>query len=390
MKQRISAAAMIAAVFLLIITKLLFNPGEYEVLLWLPLAAAAFFLSRRKGANVKKKNTERALIYTLLSTGVYLALWWISGYGEGFGHSPYARSPLGILRNLCMYGGLIILQEAVRWFSIGYASASRRMVALEIIALTLYNIRPVDVTRVFANASNIFSFAGGALAPALVGTFFYTWLARAAGPVCPILYRFIPQCVMWVLPALPKASWQTQMMLGAAVPLFAMLIMQQEIGAGTRIHTGRRKRRKKKKAGLVGWISLISALATAFAFFFGLLPVRPMVIATGSMLPVIRPGDMVIVKDVEENELQVGDIAAYQSSGYQIVHRIQSIYETGGSTYYIFKGDNNSDADGSAVSGSQIAGKVIQVVPYAGMLSLSVRTFSTQQSLPVETGNSSK
>ena len=115
-----------------------------------------------------------------------------------------------------------------------------------------------------------------------------------------------------------------------------------------------------------------------------------MVIATGSMLPVIRPGDMVIMEDTAAGSLQVGDIAVYRSGNYQIVHRVAAINTTSNGNSFVFKGDNNDAPDAKAVEYKQILGKVVQIIPYVGLFSLAVKTADTPEDVPVQTGNASR
>lgn len=91
------------------------------------------------------------------------------------------------------------------------------------------------------------------------------------------------------------------------------------------------------------------------------------VVLTGSMEPEINPGDMVIVKNVNYNSINVGDIITFTDvHGKNITtHRVTNI-EFDGETKFITKGDANNTEDEGKVSESQILGKLSKNVKGAG------------------------
>ena len=89
-------------------------------------------------------------------------------------------------------------------------------------------------------------------------------------------------------------------------------------------------------------------------------------ILTGSMEPTIRTGSNVLVRSVDPDTLEVGDIITFISRNKQIyghpnTHRIISIERAeDGSKYFITQGDANPSADGQYVYPDEIKGKVIK------------------------------
>lgn len=97
------------------------------------------------------------------------------------------------------------------------------------------------------------------------------------------------------------------------------------------------------------------------------------VVLTGSMLPDIVPGDVVVTKGYEPEELEVGDIITFLSSdsrfyGETITHRIVEIFvdPTTGEYSYRTKGDNNNTEDMALAYNKDILGKVILKIPKIG------------------------
>lgn len=380
------ALILLAAISGLTVGKCIAYLGWYELAFWLMISILAFFF-RRQVVHTNRRVREGLLIYTLLLAGAYLVLWWVSGYAEGFGYSPYSRSALGFVKNLGLFGGIIAAQEYTRAYLLRCDGSSKQWMAMAVaFSFFVYSLNLKKIPAAFSDWGELFQYIGGTVLPGVCITVFLTWLSRTAGFLPPLVFRLVPEAAQWLLPALPKSSWQTNMMLGAAFTVFAMIIMQQLVPA---YHHQKsvKKRHPQKRTSPMAWIGLMMTLSLMFSFSLGLLPVRPMVIATGSMLPVIRPGDMVILQDTDAKALHVGDVIAYQTEGYQIVHRVMTILPSRNGNSYIMKGDNNDSPDVNAVQESQVLGKVVQIIPYVGLLSLSVRKIDSPQSVPVETGS---
>lgn len=115
--------------------------------------------------------------------------------------------------------------------------------------------------------------------------------------------------------------------------------------------------------GVVVFVSVLNASAGKVPSVFGFSVLQ---VKTGSMLPDYEIGTIVITKNVDANDLQVGDVISFYSldkdiSGEVNTHRIERI-EYGGddnAPYFTTKGDNNTQVDKQKVWPSQIVGKVV-------------------------------
>lgn len=118
-------------------------------------------------------------------------------------------------------------------------------------------------------------------------------------------------------------------------------------------------------------VILVNALVP---FFTG--SKMPLIVLSGSMVPVMLPGDMIIEKSVDPNELQVGDVLIFRDPGGRpdtlITHRIIAIDEEEERTFHT-KGDANNAEDMSVVKASDVVGKLTFVIPYAGYLPDTVK-----------------
>lgn len=98
----------------------------------------------------------------------------------------------------------------------------------------------------------------------------------------------------------------------------------------------------------------------------------PLIVKSDSMAPVFREGDMILIKACDTASLKEGDIITFHTiinNEYALnTHRIESIVQNGSFRNYVTKGDNNSIADTSIVSDSDIVGKYVTKVSLLGKL----------------------
>ena len=101
------------------------------------------------------------------------------------------------------------------------------------------------------------------------------------------------------------------------------------------------------------------------------LGIKTYVIISGSMEPNISVGDIVIARNIknEERELKIGDIISFRSGHSVITHRIVNIEKDKNGVLRIrTKGDSNNTEDGVDIIINNIEGKVIAVIPKIGSI----------------------
>lgn len=97
------------------------------------------------------------------------------------------------------------------------------------------------------------------------------------------------------------------------------------------------------------------------------------VIVSGSMEPLIKVRDAVLIKRASEENIKVNDVVTYRSTdpafyGILVTHRVINIEESNGEKTYITKGDHNETIDRTPVKFNQIQGKVIMRIPKIGYI----------------------
>ena len=101
-----------------------------------------------------------------------------------------------------------------------------------------------------------------------------------------------------------------------------------------------------------------------------------MVVSSGSMIPKLNVGDIIIVRGIDPHAVTIGTIIIFHSPNeydMPIVHRVIAIDSQGNSLFFETKGDNNPGPDGWRVPAQNLMGVYVTKIPYVGLLSLELR-----------------
>lgn len=292
----------------------------------------------------------------------------LGGMIEGFGKSPYSHSLRGILSNLAFVGVALVGREFIRTYLINtYGKRnSSLMIGLVIILMTLTEINVFKLADLKTFQSVAIFFAEQLL-PTLSENILATYLVGYGGAGASIIYLGMGEAFEWLSPILPNLDWLAKGVIGMAVPLVCLMIVSSHYLKLTK----QVKVYKVKEESLWQWGPTVLVSILLIWFTVGVFPVYPSAIATGSMQPMIDPGDVVLVKKAQSMEdlraLQIGDVIQFKRGDILINHRIVDILEQeDGLSLYQTKGDNNSVIDSELVKMEDVKGTIVGVIPKIG------------------------
>ena len=104
---------------------------------------------------------------------------------------------------------------------------------------------------------------------------------------------------------------------------------------------------------------------------------KPLTVLTGSMTGTYDPGDVVVVRPTDAQELEAGDVITFQPVSDDpklTTHRIIQVTYGSEGTRYITQGDANDAPDPEPVRPAQVRGEVWYSVPLVGYVSVWMAT----------------
>lgn len=96
----------------------------------------------------------------------------------------------------------------------------------------------------------------------------------------------------------------------------------------------------------------------------------PKIVTSGSMAPLLQPGDIVLAAPAQGLELEPGQVVVFDAPVGQVTHRLVTRRPDGA---WVTRGDANAGLDLRAVPARDVTGVVRLVVPRLGLPSLWIR-----------------
>lgn len=326
---------------------------------------------------VAKLSQKKFLIGLALGAAAFqIYLFFVAGFFEKIGKSPYSFTLKGILLNIIFVGSSLLAMETSRaWLINRLARKPQNLLPIIVACGYAYIMLSQKNTPLwYDDLQSMTQFFGSSILPVLMENLLASYLALWGGVLPAISYRGVLQAYEWFCPILPELNWAMKALTGTVVPLVALAVLQSMMWK--KFNPARARRGNSDS--LVSYAIQCSVAVVVIWFTVGVFPVHPTVIISGSMRPSIDVGDIVIVAKQDIKLLKIGDIIQFNTEdrGIPTIHRIVEASTEDNVPVFITKGDANNVNDAPVKQG-QITGKVIFVIPKAGWVTIAARELFT-------------
>jgi len=343
--------------------------------LWLLLALAARASPGYR--TVGRLGARKAIIQLALMIGFFqVVLLVIGGLFSNFGKSPYSFTPLGIAQNVFLAGSMLVGMEVSRAWLINHLGRVHMFMALAFVSV-IYTVASIPLSQVTSlrPAVESISYLNSTLIPSLAENLLASMLALQAGPLAAIAYRGVLQAFWWFCPILPDLPWVFKGLLGTAVPIVGLAVVQSLYP----LQIGRTRAKQTSEGSPTSWIITTVFCIVIIWFSVGLFPFHPSVVMSGSMRPMMDAGDVVIIAKVPADVIKEGDIIQFRKAEeITVMHRVIEIQETEEAKFFITKGDDNAEPDTEPVIPQNVVGKHVLTIPKIGWASIVVKSYFTR------------
>ncbi len=358
-------------------TNSLFNSFTFDIIKSLLWIIISFIILLIPGVCPKSKIRYKKMInsWAFIFAFIFITFSVLAGILiDGLGKSPYDHSLKGVFINIFLVGSVLIGREFIRNYLVNIFAKKENYYVFIIIAVFMtFTSFPINKFFDIRGYEEIVKFIAQYGAPEFSKNLLATYFAFLGGPLPAIIYLGVLKGFHWLSPVLPNLKWITAAFIGILCPAFSLTIMQNIY-----LKEAKLIKRKDIEKSPAGWI--ITSLISIFIIWFsvGVFPVYPSVIATGSMEPMIEPGDVILVEKItnmeEINNLKKNDIIQFKRENILISHRIIKVIKKEGTLSYRTKGDNNTGSDADLVKPEQIKGIIVKVIPKIGWPTLLIKS----------------
>jgi signal peptidase len=349
----------------------------WSTYLILPVTWLLLFIGTLKllsPARTPRERVRQDFLILALTGGIsQLVAYVFGGVFSSFGESPYTFTLLGISRNLFLVTATLLGMEFSRAWLIRRMGSKHTWSAVVFVGLVFTVIAvPWNALTSLRLETDSIAYLTGTFFPLLAENLLATRLAHAGGPLASLLYRGILQLFWWFSPVIPDLQWTFRGLIGIIVPLLLLV-------AAGRLESSLVKRpRIRMQPGFLataGWLMAALAGVCIIWFSVGLFPLKPALIASGSMRPYMEVGDVAVMADFTEDNIQVGDVIQIRrTENENIIHRVIEIQETENGRVFVTKGDANEDPDIYPAAAIAVTGKNVFIIPKVGWLAVLVKS----------------
>lgn len=322
-----------------------------------------FFISyfllgfQKNKMNSIRKETSTVIVICVL---LYFILIYGIGFFTGFLKNSYSMNIITMIGNVFSPLFIIIFEELFRYNLIRANKDKKYIVVLTAACLIIFDlcinlfIKDYAFDVIFVQITTIGL-------PIFVKHCVMTYLSLELGYIPILFYRIMVEIYIYIVPVIPDIGNYFISMLGIIMPLIIFVYcsrMLKEYYNGV-------ERDFAKKMFSIADVPIALIIVVLMILVSGVFRYQLIGVASGSMNPVIKKGDAVMIdQKILVNDLKTGDIIAYKKDNLIIIHRIVNINIEDDIVIFSTKGDANNTEDDIKLNIDDIKGKVIFDVPY--------------------------
>lgn len=311
---------------------------------------------KNKMNSIRKETSTMIVICVLL----YFILIYGIGFFTGFLKNSYSMNIITMIGNVFSPLFIIIFEELFRYNLIRANKDKKYIVVLTAACLIIFDlcinlfIKDYAFDVIFVQITTIGL-------PIFVKHCVMTYLSLELGYIPILFYRIMVEIYIYIVPVIPDIGNYFISMLGIIMPLIIFVYcsrMLKEYYNGVERDFG-------KKMFSIADVPIALIIVVLMILVSGVFRYQLIGVASGSMNPVIKKGDAVMIdQKILVNDLKTGDIIAYKKDNLIIIHRIVNINIEDDIVIFSTKGDANNTEDDIKLNIDDIKGKVIFDVPY--------------------------
>lgn len=344
------------------------NVEDFLTILILGAVGIYIYTQPRARYHTKDRLLGYFLVWLFVCGIVYIVIYFGCGFLFGFGKNPYRRDAVGRVKNILVFGSIIVLKEWIRSFIVN-KTGKKNLFLYSLALIVLFTAIEVNVLDMFnaRNVEELTILVSQRILPVVALNIFMSYVCYMTGHLPAIVYLLVTSIPIWFFDSLPDLQWIVVAIIGIAFPILALISLMETVNRDLSSRSKQVKNEPKAK-NIILWIFVGGFCILVSFFTAGLFDVYPTVLVSGSMSPAINRGDVVIVEQVDsDDDIEVNDVIMFNTGKYDVVHRVVEIKIEQGTIKYITKGDDNEKADNLNIEIRNISGVVIARIPYLGL-----------------------
>lgn len=358
----------------LVIFALLINKISYDlknisaiVVLSLILVILLAFFGIKKDKNYLKGSSARIVTASLMTFMLIIyGLGIILGFARGYlFHTIYS-----FIKNVTPVLIINVEIELIRYIIAKNSFKNKKTIIIYTIISIILNVLLEINLGALDTSEDKFIFLSTIILPIISEELLCSYMTYKIALMPSLIYKLVLKLYVYILPIVPNLGDYIYSVANIMLPFIIYTILNRII-----VKYEKEKQALRKINRTVFTIPLIVALIILVVLISGIFKYKMIAIASNSMSPTYRRGDAVIYEKVNVNELEIGDILAFQKNNIVVTHRIVKIWKQNDKYYFTTKGDYNNTEDNFKTEEKDALGKVRFKFKYIGYPTVLISEF---------------
>lgn len=328
------------------------------LLILLPIFNILFVIEKDRHRYINDVLFE-VIIYSIS----FFLLYYILGFIVGLARNQNYFTLYGIKTFIIPILVYCILKEVFRYNMLCKSEGNKLLTIIVVIVFISMDITNSLYFSTFNSKYEVLRYVALILLPTISKNISYSYISRKVGYKPVILFDLIFSLYPYILPIIPNPNEYIVSIIYLVVPIIFALKLNKFFNNKEDYYLPSSYYKKRLKGALVPIIIVLLLIY----FYSGYFRFQTIAIASGSMEPQIKKGDIVIIdKKNNKKDYKKGQIIAYKKDENIIVHRIVKKVKLNDSYIYYTKGDANENIDDLLIKEKMIIGKVNHKISYIG------------------------
>ena len=342
-----------------------FVPNILSRYTYILLLIALIFFKKLFGIEKDKHRYIKDIILdTVIFLIIFLMLYYLFGIVIGFAKTGNHYTLNGLITFIIPIIITIITKEILRYATLCKAEGNAIALITTTLMFILFDISSAVYHGKFTSNYEVFLFIALIVLPSLSTNISFAYITKKVGYKPVIVYLLVMKLYYYLLPIVPNANEYISSVIEFMIPILYCYRVYT-LFKKDRDEEVERTYKKKHITTLVPSIIIVIILVYLKSGYFHYWAIA---VASGSMSPTIKKGDVVIIEklDGKFDNLKIGDTIAFKYERIVVVHRLIKIMNEDGNYYFYTKGDANIKEDNFTISEDMIIGTVNYKIPYIG------------------------
>ena len=350
-------------IVLLLINTFLFNVlSSYIMILFMIITLLVFnhfFVMEKDHHRFFGDILFEIIVYTIS----FFLLYYLLGLIVGLAITSNYYTFDGMARFIIPITLFCILREVFRYNMLCKSDGSKLCTIIVVILFILLDLTNSIYYTNLNSKYDVLKLVSLSIFPVIAKNVSYSYITRKTGYKPVIVFDLIFSLYPYLIPILPNPNEYLASIIYLLIPILFGFKMFKFFDRKEDYQLPSNYYKKR----ITGAIIPAVIIMTLVYFYSGYFRFYAIAIASGSMEPKVKKGDVVIVdKNSTYELLEEGKIIAVRKDNVIVVHRIVKKIKLNNSYIYYTKGDANNNIDDYMIDEGMFIGEVKYKVPYIG------------------------